>query len=414
MAASGDRFIEGLKILHLLRSNLSERQPPPLKAFEYQHAGEIIFGNGRISEVGSIVGRYGRRCLVVSGPNGGALRDLYPIVGDLLEHLGLQWEHFDGVRSNPTVDLVSAGAIVARKFEADVILGVGGGSSLDAAKAIAVEATHEGTSWDYLFFKRKPTSRTLPVVAVATTSGSGSHATQVAVVTDTASRDKSALYNDYLIPRAAIVDPQLTLSLPPAVTAATGFDVFCHAFESMLNPRSNALTELFAWEAIRRVINDLPTAVNQGGDLAARGSLAWADTLAGMSICRSGVVLPHGIAMAIGGMFPSTTHGRALASVYRPCLEFTWESAVSTCALLARMLDPSLKDTPPSDAAAACPGLLQEFLVRIGLTCSLRDFGISKEDIPALAKQSMILPDYTNNPRVPTPAEMGEIIAASL
>jgi alcohol dehydrogenase len=395
------------------RSSRNNQDVQTLKAFEYQQGGEIIFGNGRISEVGTLVSRYGRRCLVVSGPKGGALRDLYPIVGDLLEHLGLDWEHFDGVMPNPTVDLISTGAKLAKKFKADVILGIGGGSSLDAAKAIAVEATHEGSSWDYLFFKQKPSSKTLPIVAVGTTSGSGSQATQVAVITDTASQDKSALANDHLIPRAAIVDPQLTLSVPRSITAATGFDVFCHAFESILNPRSNPATELFAWEAIRRVIYDLPTAVREGGNLAARSSLAWADTLAGMSICRSGVTLPHGIAMAVGGMFPRTPHGMALASIYRACLEFTWQSAVSTFARLARILEPSLEDIDTPEAAAACPGLVDEFMEGIGLACSLKELGISKEEIPALAKQSMVLPDYTNNPRVPAYDEMAQIIAAS-
>jgi alcohol dehydrogenase class IV len=384
-----------------------------LKAFEYHQAGEIFFGNGRISEVGSIVGRYGRRCLIVSGPNGGALRDLYPIVGDLLEHLGLDWDHFDGVTPNPTVDLVSAGATVARKFKADVILGIGGGSSLDTAKAIAVEATHEGSSWDYLFFKRKPSNKTLPIVAIGTTAGSGSQATPVAVITDTHSRDKSALSSEHLIPRAAIVDPQLTLSVPSAVTATTGFDVLCHAFESVLNPQSNAVTELFAWEAVRRVIRDLPTAIQEGGNLAARSSLAWADTLAGMSIGRAGVVLPHGIAMAVGGMFPKTPHGMALASVYGACLEFTCQSAVSAFATLARILDPGLGEALALEAATACPTLVRDFIERIGLTCSLHDFGIAKEEIPALATQSMVLPDYRNNPKVPTADEMQEIIAGS-
>ena len=384
-----------------------------MKAFEFQQTGEIIFGNGRISEIGSIVSRYGRRCLVVSGPKGGALRDLYPVVGDLLEHQGLDWEHFDGVAPNPTVELVSSGAKLAKKFEADVILGVGGGSSLDAAKVIAVEATHEGTSWDYLSHKLKPSSKTLPVVAVATTSGSGSHATQTAVLLSADSRSKSVLSDDHLIPRAAIVDPQLTLSVPPAVTASTGFNVFCHAFESTLNPRSNPVTELFAWEAISRVVNDLPTAVQKGGDLAARSSLAWADTLAGMSICRGGVVLPFGIAMAVSGMCPNAAHGRALASVYRAYLEFTLNSAVSRFAALARILDHSFKDARTLDAAEACPHLLQQFLFRIGLTCSLKDFGISKQDINVLAEQSMTLPEYSKNPRVPTPDEMADLIAAS-
>jgi alcohol dehydrogenase class IV len=276
-----------------------------------------------------------------------------------------------------------------------------------------VEATHEGTSWDYLFFKQKPSNKTLPVVAVGTTSGSGSQTTQVAVITDTASRNKSALANPYLIPRIAIVDPQLTLSVPPMVTATTGFDVFCHAFESILNPRSNVATELFAWEALRRVIGDLPMAVQEGANLAARTSMAWADTLAGMSICRAGVTLPHGIAMAVGGMFPNTAHGSALASVYRACLEFTWESAVSVFGRLAQILEPRLKDVDAIEAAAACPRLVDEFMSEIGLTFSLKDFGISQEEIPALARQSMLLPDYTNNPRVPAYDEMLQIISAS-
>jgi alcohol dehydrogenase class IV len=318
------------------------------------------------------------------------------------------------VLPNPTVDIVSAGAKLAKKFKADVVLGIGGGSSLDTAKAIAVEATHEGTSWDYLFFKQRPSDKTLPVVAMGTTSGSGSQATQVAVITNPATRDKSALAHPHLIPRLAIVDPQLTLSVPPMVTATTGFDVFCHAFESILNPRSNAATELFAWETLRRVIRDLPTAVREGANLAARTSMAWADTLAGMSISRSGVALPHGIAMAVGGMFPDTPHGMALASIYPACLEFTWESAVSAFARLACMLEPSFEDVGAQDAAAACPNLLVKFMNGIGLTFSLKDFGVSKEETPALAKQSMALPDYADNPRVPTHEEMVRIISASL
>jgi alcohol dehydrogenase class IV len=217
-----------------------------------------------------------------------------------------------------------------------------------------------------------------------------------------------------LIPRVGIVDPQLTLSVPSIVTATTGFDVLGHAFESILNPRSNGATELFAWEALRRVIYDLPAAVQEGANLAARSSMAWADTLAGMSICRAGVALPHGIAMAVGGMYPSTPHGMALASVYRACLEFTWESAVSAFARLARILEPSLEDVDTPDAAASCPVLVDEFMSGIGLAFSLKDFGVSKDEIPALAKQSMVLPDYTNNPRVSTYDQMIQIIAASL
>jgi alcohol dehydrogenase class IV len=382
-----------------------------LKAFEYQHTGEIIFGNGRISEVGSIVSRYGQRCLIVSGPKKGALRDLYPVVGELLEHLGLEWEHFDGVTSNPTVDLVSMGAKLARTFKADVILGIGGGSSLDAAKAISVEATHEGTSWDFLFCNRRPITRTLPIVAVGTTAGSGSQVNSLAVITNSRTRDKAALCSDHLIPRSAIIDPQLMLSVPAKVTATAGFGALCRAFESILNSASNPLTELFGWEAVGRIIRNLPLAVRDGSNLSARSSLAWADTLAGFATCGSGLALPHGIAMTAGSMFENVPHGLVLASVYRAWVEFTWPHAVSVFATLAHFLDPSLDDDPK--AAERCPDLLRAFLSRIDLACTLRDLDIEKEGLPVLANQLMTLPDFKNNPRIPTPDEMLKILRDS-
>ncbi len=124
-------------------------------------------------------------------------------------------------------------ATMAKEFNANVILGFGGGSSMDSAKAIAVEATHEGTSWDYLFYRdTQPSEKTLPVITVSTTSGTGAHVTQVAVITNENDRDKSAIYNNNVIPKVSIVDPELMLSVPQNVTSATGFDVFCHAFES--------------------------------------------------------------------------------------------------------------------------------------------------------------------------------------
>jgi alcohol dehydrogenase class IV len=385
----------------------------PLKAFNFQHSGEIIFGNGRISKVGSIVSRYGQRCLIVSGPHHGALRDLYPIVGELLEHLGLEWEHFDEVNPNPTTDLISTGAKLARGFQADVILGIGGGSSLDAAKAISLEATHQGTCWDYVYFKQRPSARTLPVVAVGTTAGSGSQVNPAAIIRHPSSREKSALCSNHLIPRAAIIDPQLMLSVPAPVTAATGFVAFCRAFESILNPQSNPLTELFGWEAVRRVIKNLPVAVLDSGNLGARNSLAWADTLAGLATCGSGLGLSQGIALGVGSLFADIPYGLALASVYRACLEFTWPSAVSVCARLAHIFDPALEKVPDADAAERCPDLLWDFLALLDIACSLRWFGIAQEELLSLARQSMLFPHYKNNPKIPTTDEMLKLIADS-
>ncbi len=158
-----------------------------------------------------------------------------------LAEAGVEVAHFQGAIPNPTTDSITEGARMAEEFRADVVsLGLGGGSSMDSAKAIAVEATHEGSTWDYLFYKKPRTEKTLPIIAVSTTSGTGSQVTQVSVITNPGTRDKSAIYNPIVYPKVAIVDPELMLTVPTKVTASTGFDVFCHSFESALHVNTSA------------------------------------------------------------------------------------------------------------------------------------------------------------------------------
>jgi alcohol dehydrogenase class IV len=303
---------------------------------------------------------------------------------------------------------------MARDFKADVVLGLGGGSSMDTAKAIAVEATHPGTAWDYLFFREKqPTERTLPVVAVTTTSGTGSHVTQVAVVTNPAEKNKSALYHALLYPRTSIVDPDLMLTVPPDVTAATGFDVFAHAFESFINPGGSPYTDLMALEALAIVSKALPAAVRNGRDLEARERMAWADTLAGLCIANSGVTLPHGIGMAIGGLYPHISHGEALAVVYPAILRYSYRAAPAKSASVGRIMDRKLVGESRLKAAKMSCAAIERFIHRIGLDRKLRELHIPEEELAALALQSLILPDFRNHPRVATLEEVSRILSES-
>ena len=371
-----------------------------MKPFDYFQPTEILFGRGRVAEVGEAVARFGTRCLVVTERNVEALEPVFQKVQTSLEEAGVAVARFDGVIPNPTTDTITAGAEAANAHRADVVLGLGGGSSMDSAKAIAVEATHEGTSWDYLFYKEPPTEETLPIIAVTTTSGTGSQVTQVAVVTHTETRDKSAIFDPIVYPKVAIVDPELMVTLPEHVTATTGFDVFCHAFESTVSVNTTPYAQVLAWEAIRRVLADLPAALEDGLNIDARSSLAWADTLAGLCIANAGVTLPHGIGMAIGGMYPHVAHGETLALTYPAFTRFTWETAVPQFATLGRLLNRGTDGAPDEDAARqSCEGL-DGFLKKIGLWMGLEDKGVPEEELPALAKQSMVLPDYENNPRV--------------
>ena len=284
---------------------------------------------------------------------------------------------------------------------------------MDAAKAIAVEATHEGSAWDYLFYKKEPTASTLPVIAISTTSGTGSQVTQVSVITNMKERNKSALYNPRCFPRVCIVDPELMLTVPKQVTAPTGFDVFCHAFESTINPGSGAYVELLAWEAIGIVTETLPVLLDDLENLEAREKMAWADTLAGLCIASAGVTLPHGMGMAIGGMYPHVAHGESLAIVYPACTEFTYASAERQYSKMAGILNPSLQSLDDRAAAEASVAEVKKLLQKLGLSKKLRHINMPENEIYSLAKQCMVLPDYMANPRVATEEEMVELVKAS-
>jgi len=387
-----------------------------MKDFNYFQPTEILFGCGRINQIGETVAKYGKRCLLVTVDEAKAppLVPLYDKVKASLKAAGVDVEHFTGVIPNPTTESITAGAEMAAEHKSDVVLGVGGGSSMDTAKAIAVEATHEGGCWDYLFYKEEdnPISaeKTLPVIAVSTTSGTGSQVTQVAVVTNPAVRDKSALYNPIIYPKVAVVDPELMLTLPEHVTASTGFDAFCHSFEAYLHPNASPYIDLLAVESIRLVIENLPTAMKQPANIEARSAMAWADTLGGLSIANAGVTMPHGIGMAISGMYPHVMHGEALAITYPVFTRFTWKSALKQFATLGRILDKSLESQPERIAAEKSCGLLDEFLKKIGMWLDLKGFDMPEGEIAELATASMRLPDYTNNPKVANDAEMLDII----
>ena len=387
-----------------------------MKSFNYHQSTKIVFGKGRISELASIASAFGKKILLVTTPAMiPGLEAMYKRVIGILEDGGLQVTHFDGVCPNPTVQSVTEGAALAKKTGAEVIIGLGGGSSMDSAKAISVEATHEGTSWDYLFYKTPQPNpkKLLPVIAVTTTSGTGSQVTQVAVVTNSETRDKSALYNNILYPEVALIDPELMLTVPRFITATTGFDVFCHAFESVINISCTPYVDLLAWEAIEIVLNTLPALVNDPENQELREKMALADLYGGLSIANVGVTLPHGMGMAIGGMYPQVAHGEGLAIVYPAFIEYTQYFAVEKFARVARILNPELNDVSDEIASTSCKEEMVEFLRKIGLEKKLSDCNVQKEEIEALAKQCMVLPDYKANPRVTTFEEMLDLIRKS-
>lgn len=381
-----------------------------MKPFNYFQPTEIRFGRGRLRQLGKAAARFGQRALLVTVPPTDGLEPVIAKAKAALESAGLAVSHFASVVPNPTTDSIAAGAALARGHQAEVIVGLGGGSSMDTAKAIAVEATHEGTCWDYLFDKAEPTDKTLPVIAVTTTSGTGSHVTQVAVATNPQYRAKSYLCHPSLFPKLAIVDPELVLTAPRQVTAMTGWDTFTHAFEAFVHKNCSPYVGLMAVEALGLVAANLPPLLEDLGNLELRTAMAWADTLAGLCIANAGVTLPHSIGMAISGRWPHVAHGDSLAVVYPAFTRYTRAAAIPQFAAVGRILNPELGNAADEDAATQCCVEIDLLLQRIGLWIDLDSLGVPAADFDTLAEQSMTLPDYRNNPRVATRDEIRAVL----
>jgi len=381
-----------------------------MKAFNHFSPTEIVFGCGRINEVAEIAGRYGKRVLLVTESMNSPVAPLFERIKNLLETGGLEVAQFDGVIPNPTTDVVTEGANIAKEFKAEVVIGVGGGSSMDTAKAIAVEATHPGSAWDYNCHTDGPTDKTLPIIAISTTAGTGSQVTQCAVITKTADKDKSAIWHKNIFAKVAIVDPEATATMPKSVTAQTGFDAFCHNFEAYLSVNTNPLVEIMALDAIKIIAEYLPKALEDGTDMEARSKMAWADTLGGFTNSNAGVTLPHGLGMQVGGHCPHVTHGQSLAAIYPEFTRYTYPSAVEKFARVGRIFNPELKKDDDETAAAKACEEIDAFLKKINLWIGFKDLKVTKEDLRDIADCGQVLGDYLNNPRVATINEMYELL----
>lgn len=291
---------------------------------------QIRFGAGRINELSDISPGLGKSCLMVSRPINGSQKETYAKIKGILEKSGVSVVHFDGIVPNPTTEGVENGIKKAVEHQVDFVLGVGGGSVMDSAKLIAFFYNNEArVDWGQAineysnpFAMTEKPSSALPFVAVSTTSGTGSQSTQAAVVTDTENKNKVTIFHAALFPLVSIVDPELMLSVPAHVTAATGFDAFTHAFESYLGNLTSPLTESMSLQAIKIVFDYLPKAITDPSDIEARTQLAWADTLAGMCLANGGAQLPHPLGEIIGGICPRVPHGETLAIVYPEFLKY--------------------------------------------------------------------------------------------
>jgi alcohol dehydrogenase class IV len=276
-----------------------------VNGFEFSTAGRILFGAGKFAELPAAVATLGRRVFLVTG------KDPARVNTSGLEHVSFR------VPGEPTVDLIREGVSAFRGSGCDVVVAIGGGSALDAAKAIAAAATNPGDLIDYLevIGKGLPlVNPPLPVIAVPTTAGTGSEVTRNAVLGSPRDAVKVSLRHPLMLPRIAIVDPELTLGLPHAISASTGLDALTQLIEPWVSGRANAFTDCFCPQGIAAAARALPRIAANQNDLEARSLMSWASLLGGMALANAGLGVVHGLAAPIGGSFPAP-HGAVCAAL---------------------------------------------------------------------------------------------------
>lgn len=382
--------------------------------FEFATAQRIIFGPGTLGQAGPHIVELGRTALLVTGEDQSRASPLRAV----LDAAGVTHTTFS-VPNEPTTDEVRAGAELVEVQGCDVVIGFGGGSAIDAAKAIAVLSANGGDPLDYLEVvgRGQPLTRpALPIVAIPTTAGTGAEVTRNAVLAATEHRVKASLRSPSMLPRLALVDPELTYSLPPEVTASTGLDALTQLIEPFTSIRANPLTDGFCREGMGRIARSLRQACENGANVAARSDMALASLLGGLALANAGLGAAHGFAGPVGGMFPAP-HG-AVCAAFLPHV-----MTANIHALTERAPD---NPTLHRYDEIACiltgdPAALATDGIRWvqGLTAQLRvpalgAYGVRVEDVPALVEKTLIASSTKANPIVLTREELTEILLKAL
>jgi alcohol dehydrogenase class IV len=286
--------------------------------FEFATTSRIIFGRGTLKEVPALATQMGGRPLVVTGKN----TERAALLLDLLKTTGMQPLTF-GVPGEPTIEMTLEGIQLARKKACDVVIGMGGGSVIDAAKAVAALLTNTGDIMDYLevIGQGQPlTQASAACIAIPTTAGTGAEVTRNSVLASTEHRVKVSLRSPTMLPDLAVIDPELTYSMPPSLTASTGLDALTQILEPFVSLKSNPLTDAFCREGLKRVARSLRRAFENGSDRTAREDMAIASLFGGLALANSKLGAVHGFAGTMGAMF-SIPHGVVCACLLPHVME---------------------------------------------------------------------------------------------
>lgn len=376
---------------------------------EFRTPSLVLVGSGSSERVGEECTKRGfGKILLVTDPTMRKV-GLAEKIEEVLEKSGIAYAIYDGVTTEPVVEFVDEGLARYQKERCDSILALGGGSVLDAAKAIAIMATNPGGIADYKGIGKIP-KRGAPLVAIPTTAGTGSEATVYTIITDSKTNVKMLIGSPFLLPDIAIVDPLLTLPCPPAVTAATGMDALVHAIEAYVSAKSQPLSEPFCLRAIALISGNLRRAWADGTDLDAREKVMTGALEAGIAFSNSSVALVHGMSRPIGAHF-HVAHGVSNAALLVVVMRYSLSAAPARYADVARAMGApvgGLTDLEAARAGAEAAAQLVRAIEIPPLRSLVKDKTKFERAAPQMAKDAIASGSPGNNPR---PASEEEIVA---
>lgn len=355
-----------------------------MKSFQYQFPTQLRVGNGKRKELGALAATYGTKTFAVFDP---FLNDS-TVQKEMLDNLsenGIESVVFSEIVPNPRNTSIDRGAELCRSAGCQLVIAVGGGSAIDTAKAIALTAALGGNCWDYTERQGEPVTRPdrpgLPLIAIPTTAGTGTEATQFAVINNPEQVRKCTIITPLIYPCVSIIDPELMISIPPQLTALTGIDTFAHAFEAYICKGQNEFSDALALYAMELFAKSIRSAVQDGSDLEARGMMAMSCALAGAAFSNAGVCLPHAMGQPLSA-FTDAPHGGTLAACIPQVIEWTIPYAEERLARVAEILDAdAVSGKTQAQKAAALPELMDKLYADLDVHVSFSGYGLKEEDV---------------------------------
>jgi alcohol dehydrogenase class IV len=368
---------------------------------------KCIFGIGTFAQLGKEAKEFGRRAVLVTGRGSTKRAGIVDRAIELLSSEGIEPILFDGVEGEPSTDVVDMACDLIRERGCDLVIGVGGGSPIDVAKAAAAVAAHDGRTSDFLLGRKAIVKEGYPFIAVPTTAGTGAEVTRNSVLIEKGMRVKRSLRDPRMMAKVAIVDPELTVSMPPSVTASSGMDALTHAIEAYVSKASNPISDALAIRAIPLISSYLPRAYEDGSDLHAREMVMLGSFMTGLAFANASLGAVHGLAHPIGAQF-GVPHGIACAILLPHVMRYNIPAVPGKYADIARAMGVD-EDIDDLSLAHKAVDKVFELLDLLGIHRSFSAYGIEEEDIPGIIRDATGT-SMESNPRPTTPDELYGIL----